>query len=347
MEYLRDLPGTPPTTLGPGDILFSATRNFRLVFQADGNLVLYTIDDTSLPAPLDPATLPTAISQARYSRVIWASYTNGSGAAACVMQDDGNLVLYSAIDIPVWSSETNGHPGAFLRCQDDGNLVILDGDTPIWASKTNVRPRGDSMGRKNPGGNSLDWGYSIQLNAYSLAPANLASAVQQYIIGVDDGDLVGLVQIWSADYQLHTPDTPVELGPAPSWPIDAGTRFQIKLSNDPLNNVSKVTFAVYDEQGLFTSGYIDVSQIGELVALAPIAAFQVDIVGLIDDQSATFSSGAGLITYGAEGEFVAAASASAGSEAPKGVTIESANTAYGFLPAGESTTFSQSFKIFS
>jgi hypothetical protein len=344
MEYLRDLPGTPPTTLGRGDILFSATRAFMLIFQTDGNLVLYAIDDASLPAQLDPATIATAISQARYSRVIWASNTNGSGATGCVMQDDGNLVLYTALDIPVWASQTNGHPGAFLRCQDDGNLVILEGNTPIWASNTNARPMGDSMGHRNPGGKPLHFGYSIQLNGYSLQPANMASAWQQYVIEVVDGYVLGLVQIWSANLQLNTPDTPVFQAPVPSWPIAAGTRFRIQLKNDGLNNVTSVTFEVYDEIGaLWASGSMNVSAVPELLALAPIAAFQVNIVGPINGESVTFSSGSGLITYTATNKFLPVGAVPAPGEAPNIVTLESANTAYGFLPSLETTKFSQSF----
>jgi hypothetical protein len=181
MEYFRDLVPTPlpvPDPLGrasvqlsPGDILYSATRAFRLVFQTDGNLVLYVIDDS---------TLPVDIAAGEYPRAIWATGTNGMGASACVMQPDGNLVLYTeavgtagpgpgssnnvilgsactflvglsvTVDVtedmvcesvaaapgtPVWASDTNGHAGAFLRCQDDGNLVIIGPDgVPVASS---------------------------------------------------------------------------------------------------------------------------------------------------------------------------------------------------------------------
>jgi pseudomonalisin len=182
MEYFRDLVATPlpnpdpyhraSKQLNPGDILYSATRAFRLVFQTDGNLVLYAIDDS---------TLPVDITKGKYTKALWATGTNGMGVGKCAMQTDGNLVLYTG-DIPapasglgsnsnyilysngkplkglsvtidvtqdivcqsvaaqpgtaVWASGTNGHPGAFLRCQDDGNVVIIGSNgVPIsWAN---------------------------------------------------------------------------------------------------------------------------------------------------------------------------------------------------------------------
>jgi hypothetical protein len=61
-EYFRDLvsgglPSPDPYHRAPGrlyvnDILFSATRNFKLTLQPDGNLVLYVIDDSTLRSTL-------------------------------------------------------------------------------------------------------------------------------------------------------------------------------------------------------------------------------------------------------------------------------------------------------
>lgn len=345
MEFFRDFVASPPPEpdpfhrasgqLNPGDILFSATRAFQLIFQTDGNLVLYAIDD---------ATLPVDITQGSYSKVIWASNTNGSGAIRCVMQTDGNLVLYTASDAAVWASSTNGRPGAFLRCQDDGNLVIYVGGTAVWASNTYARPQGDSMGRKFPP-DGLTFGYSFQLNSYSEDSENQASAWQQYVFEIGDGQVKGLAQIWSANLALGTPLAQVDLGWAPSWPIAAGTRFQIQLGNDQENNVTEATFQIYTEQGLWSSGSINVAQIPQLLALSPIVASQLNIVGPVNGESVMFSSGAGTITYLAESELTAMATLPRLAEAQGVGTLESGNTAYGTLPTKPSTTFSQSFQI--
>ncbi len=124
-------------SLRGGDRLFSATRAFLLVLQDDGNLVLYAIDD---------ATLPPDVTQGKYTTALWSTRTVGwPGGVELIryldMQDDGNLVLNDE-GIPVWSSGTEGNPGAFLRCQDDGNLVIYAPDgTPLWSSNTYAGPR--------------------------------------------------------------------------------------------------------------------------------------------------------------------------------------------------------------
>jgi hypothetical protein len=136
MEFFQDfvpastsLPSPDPLRRGKNqlnrdDILFSRLKNFQLRMQADGNLVLYAIDDNAFP-------------DFKYVDPRWESGTNGSGAVRCNMENDGNLVLYDADGIPHWSSGTEGNPGAFLRCQDDGNLVIFASNGEVvWSSGT-------------------------------------------------------------------------------------------------------------------------------------------------------------------------------------------------------------------
>ncbi len=110
--YARD-------TLNPGEMLrraehlMSNNRQYTLLMQWDGNLVLY---------------------DARKS-LLWASNTQGQRVERCIMQKDGNLVLYLPNGQPVWASNTDGRPGSFLVLQDDGNLVIYQ-PQPVWASNT-------------------------------------------------------------------------------------------------------------------------------------------------------------------------------------------------------------------
>jgi len=54
-----------------------------------------------------------------------------------VMQQDGNLVLYSAVHQAIWASGTRGVPGAVSVMQSDGNLVIYSKTgRAVWASGT-------------------------------------------------------------------------------------------------------------------------------------------------------------------------------------------------------------------
>ena len=109
------------TTMNPGDFLSpgqsrqSADGRFWLVYQADGNLVLY-----------------------RGSTPLWWTGTQSTNPGFAVMQGDGNFVVYDSTG-PVWWSGT-GTPGAFLVVQSDGNTVIYSsGSSPLWATNTCCR----------------------------------------------------------------------------------------------------------------------------------------------------------------------------------------------------------------
>lgn len=141
MDYFRDFVSSPlpqpdpyqraSQQLNVGDTLFSGTRAFKVVIATSG-LVLYTIDD---------ATLPADITQGQYNQ-IWSSTPGPSPVVRCNMQTDGNLVAYDNGGYPVWATGTQGHPGAFFRCQDDGNLVLISPDgTVLKHSDTYSGPR--------------------------------------------------------------------------------------------------------------------------------------------------------------------------------------------------------------
>lgn len=66
----------------------------------------------------------------------WASNTWGQPAGTCVMQGDGNLVIYTPDGTPIWASNTWGHNGAYLVVQDDENVVIYDDSGAIWSTNT-------------------------------------------------------------------------------------------------------------------------------------------------------------------------------------------------------------------
>jgi hypothetical protein len=93
-------------SLGPGDDIVSPNGHYKLVMQADGNLVLYHDGDA-----------------------IWSTGSKGAGASLA-MQTDGNLVIYN--NGATWSSNTADFPGAELDLQDDGNLVIYHAGHAIW-----------------------------------------------------------------------------------------------------------------------------------------------------------------------------------------------------------------------
>lgn len=105
-----------PDTLFSGEALYpdqgltSSNSEYRLVYQGDGNLVLYS-----------------------YGTPLWASNTAGTAAGQAVMQGDGNFVVYDAYWNPLRASNTSGYHGARLVVQGDGNVVIYTPEgVPIW-----------------------------------------------------------------------------------------------------------------------------------------------------------------------------------------------------------------------
>lgn len=98
--------------------IYSPNGKYKLIYQTDGNLVLYKVAGNV---------------------ALWSSRTNGQPAGRCEMQADGNLVIYKTNGQAIWSSGTDGGPfvGSYLRVQDDANVVIYKPDgTPAWATQT-------------------------------------------------------------------------------------------------------------------------------------------------------------------------------------------------------------------
>jgi hypothetical protein len=105
-------------SLGRGQSLYSRSGEFQLEFQNDGNVVL---------------------KRTRSGRVLWATGTAGSRADRLTMQEDGNAVLYTQRGRPLWSSGVTGpdmRHGQVLVVQDDGNLVVYSRGRVYWASGT-------------------------------------------------------------------------------------------------------------------------------------------------------------------------------------------------------------------
>ncbi|MFC4307153.1 patatin-like phospholipase family protein [Cohnella boryungensis] len=177
----------------PGEVLaveraiHSPNGAYSLVFQGDGNLVLYKITKTT--GALAPECSPIAVEitqleaeltalqeelstagprekaplVAQIRRVsatiseknsslaacnvtyppkiniqrsaIWASGTGGP-VGVCILQTDGNLVIYDPGNQARWASNTSQHPGSRLVVQDDGNVVIYRPDgRAVWSTR--------------------------------------------------------------------------------------------------------------------------------------------------------------------------------------------------------------------
>lgn len=98
----------------PGQLLQTPDRRFKLIFQYDGNLVLYSPN-----------------------RALWSSGTAGKPAVITRIQGDGNIVIYDINGRPVWNSGTDRNPNSTLFLQQDGNLVLYNAQNrAVWSSGT-------------------------------------------------------------------------------------------------------------------------------------------------------------------------------------------------------------------
>lgn len=97
-----------------GQSLTSNNGAYKVILQDDGNLVLYTGEQS-----------------------VWSTGTNGKSVQRAEVQDDGNFVLYAG-DGPVWASQTAGASDVRLVLQDDRNLVLYASDGAKWSSETHT-----------------------------------------------------------------------------------------------------------------------------------------------------------------------------------------------------------------
>ncbi|XP_046880371.1 mannose-specific lectin-like [Hypomesus transpacificus] len=100
--------------LRKGDYLWSNNKEYKAVFQEDGNFIIYGW------------------------KSMWNSDTAGQRDAwRLCMQDDCNLVMYKRDDKAMWHTNThtsNGGRMCRLWLRDDGTMVIEKDGEEVWSS---------------------------------------------------------------------------------------------------------------------------------------------------------------------------------------------------------------------
>jgi hypothetical protein len=91
------------------DIGWYTATGYTLVFQKDGNLVLYNIKNSS-------------------KEVFWATGTNGTAETLTALKD-GNFVLFNSKNESIWSTKTSGKNRLVL--EENGNLVVYSQSNEI------------------------------------------------------------------------------------------------------------------------------------------------------------------------------------------------------------------------
>ncbi len=96
-------------------------KKHYVIFQNDGNLVVYTKD----------------------GKACWYSGTHGRGGNRCVLQNDGNLVIYNNAGA-IWHTASNGKKNPVLKIQNGGTLTVYSNSarSVTW---TSTNSKGNSL----------------------------------------------------------------------------------------------------------------------------------------------------------------------------------------------------------
>lgn len=131
-KLLFNTDGNPESNreLQVGKYYVSNNQKFVLVFQGDGNLVLYRYDKA----------------KKRAYEALWHTQTHGNSGARCILQADGNFVIYNKNMKPLWNSRSNGNRKAKLYIADDGEVYIYSASAKRKTWTNNVH-KGENGGK--------------------------------------------------------------------------------------------------------------------------------------------------------------------------------------------------------
>jgi hypothetical protein len=247
------------------------------------------------------------------------------------------------------------------------NYILSSGSSPVAQLTVTINVTQDivcrlSGGGVDPGDEVL--GFAFQLNAYTQAGnKNFQNcAWQQYFFVLNPGNvLVAVVNNYTLKQGPNVLDgfnlvtaNGVSLPPFANCAIPAGSQLAITLDFDTAFNVTGASYSfqfepsgtaytascaltsldLYNTSTQLTSDYI-----------APIVAFEVNIVGPRNGEYTYLSSGAGTITYFASRGPLLTVLNSEPSNLDYTGAEETSNCAYGPLPAIASSFFIQSFAV--
>ena len=113
-----------PSLTSAENALYNSDKSCMLVFQSDGNLVVYK------GTVIDPKNATWAFNKQPKNALAWPDPINR--IKNVTFGPDGNLVASDSAGAVVWQTSTDGHPKAQLQVTADGKLSITDGGQTIW-----------------------------------------------------------------------------------------------------------------------------------------------------------------------------------------------------------------------
>ncbi len=296
---------------GPVDYFFSGNRYIRVT---RGDVGPGTVDP-GYPAPMSN----------------WGfGAFGGSGIKAALYSGTDNVAIGSPVTAP----------GSGLG--SNSNYILFNGCNPITGLTVTINVTQDIVAKSSSGSTK---GFGFQLNAYS--PKKELSAWQQYVMALFGSEVIGAVDNWPVTGK-NIINSFFNLQSMPGAKIPAGYQLKMTLQNDAKGNITGAVYSIIDNNGNSLANVTKTltSLSGVTAAdLAPIVAFELNLVGPVNSESSVLSSGAGSIIYEAL-EPLTVLNAEPGQCTESGyITAETANSVYGALTSGPSVMFSQSFNI--
>jgi hypothetical protein len=187
--------------------------------------------------------------------------------------------------------------------------------------------------------------FSIQLNAYS--PKGSKCTWQQYGFQVSGKKLGCFVNNWQTTSKSLI-NSHFNLASLPNEGVlPAGYQLQLSFATDGQSNLSEVTFTVFDELGQQKGNVAkNIKSLGNEKDLAPIVAFEVNVVGEDNQAGALFTEGQATIRYQAGNDLIALPAVPDCAATPTVRTQEIANTNYGAIsPSTPSVALEQTLTI--
>jgi hypothetical protein len=206
---------------------------------------------------------------------------------------------------------------------------------------------------------SSAFGFSFQLNCYSVDLAGVIVTWQQYVVYVLSGSSNVVARIDSFGGSFGEPANPIiEIlradTPLASLPsndvIPAGYQLKIALNYDGNDNVTGATYTMTDDSGAVQGTTMSVvgqtlrsGAIATAADLAPVVSFTFDIGGDLGGNIADLASGRGTITYSSSNLLTPTPTEPLFTIFDDG-TAESANLIFTPLPHAPSSSITQSFR---
>jgi hypothetical protein len=322
---------------------FGLTQTDVFVVDQNGQLNVFWVDGWGAwkgPEKIGPAGIAEPGCRLAASQQFGLSQTD-----VFLVDKNGRLNIFWVDNAGAWNgpqlrADPVAPPAAGLG--SNSNYILFNNCNPLLGLSVTINVTQDIVCQSASGPTT---GFGFQLNAYS--PKNEKSAWQQYVVALFSNELIGAVDNWPVSGNNIINDF-FDLTTTPSANrLPAGWQVRISLLNDGAGNITGATYVVVDNLG---STKANVTKTLTAIAgvtsadIAPITAFELNLVGPVNGESAVLSSGAGTIVYSASAAMTVLNAEPSCTESGY-ITAETANSFYGQLSGTPSPVFTQSFEV--